>query len=122
MNNLGLNKELERGQIVMVDFGESKGSIQGGLRPALIVSNNKANHFSPVIICVPLTSKINKKPLPTHALIEPCQTDNNLIRASVALCEQIITITKDSVRTITGKISKKDCERIDECVRISLAL
>lgn len=124
MGKLKVNsvKNLERGHIVMVDFGEAKGSIQSGLRPALIVSNNKANHFSPVVICVPLTSKIGKKPLPTHALIQPCQEDNNLIKTSVALCEQIITVTKDSIRCITGKLSCNDCERINECVRVSLSL
>lgn len=38
----------KRGDIYYVDFGEKDGSKQGGVRPALVVSNNKANKHSPV--------------------------------------------------------------------------
>ena len=113
---------LERGHIVMVDFGENKGSIQGGLRPCVIVSNSASCKYSPVVICVPLTSNTNKKRLPTHTLIEPNANDNRLRRASVALCEQIITITKDSIQFITGKMNCEDCDKINNCIKVSLAL
>ncbi|MFR8846435.1 MAG: type II toxin-antitoxin system PemK/MazF family toxin [Waltera sp.] len=36
----------KRGDIYYVDFGEKDGSKQGGVRPALVVSNNKANKHS----------------------------------------------------------------------------
>ena len=39
----------KRGDIYYVDFGEKAGSKQGGIRPALVVSNNKANKHSPVV-------------------------------------------------------------------------
>lgn len=113
---------LERGHIVMVDFGENKGSIQGGLRPCVIVSNSASCKYSPVVICVPLTSNTNKKRLPTHTLIEPNANDNCLRRASVALCEQIITITKDSIQFVTGKMNCEDCDKINNCIKVSLAL
>ena len=124
MKNVNVNvvKELDRGVIAMVDLGESKGSIQGGLRPCVIVSNSASCKYSPVVICVPLSSNINKKKLPTHAIIKPNPSDNRLKRASVALCEQIITITKDSIRFVTGKMGSEDCERINECMKISLSL
>lgn len=115
-------KNLERGQIVMVELSEGNGSVQGGLRPCVVVSNNKANQFSPVVICVPLSSNINKKKLPTHAIIKPNPSDNKLKRASVALCEQIMTITKDSIRFVTGKLSSEETARINECMKISLSL
>ena len=38
----------KRGDIYYVDFGKREGSKQGGIRPALVVSNNKANKHSPV--------------------------------------------------------------------------
>ena len=124
MQNVNVNvvKELDRGVIAMVDLGESKGSVQGGLRPCVIVSNSASCKYSPVVICVPLSSNINKKKLPTHAIINPNPSDNRLKRASVALCEQIITITKDSIRFVTGKMGSEDCERINECMKISLSL
>lgn len=123
MENVNVNvKILERGQIVMAELPTSQGSVQGGLRPCVVVSNDKANKFSPVVICVPLSSNINKKKLPTHAIITPNEKSNRLKRASVALCEQIITITKDSIRFATGKLNSEECAKINECVKISLSL
>lgn len=126
MKDLKITKEnkvnLERGHIVMVDFGKAEGSIQSGLRPCVVVSNSASCRFSPVVICVPLTSNTNKKSLPTHTLIKPNANDNRLRKASIALCEQITTITKDSVRFVTGKMSYEDCDRINECIKISLSL
>ena len=59
----------KRGDIYYVDFGVKTGSCeQGGIRPAVIVSNNKANANSPVITVVPLTTKIWKKPNMTSLL------------------------------------------------------
>ena len=123
MENVNVNvKILERGQIVMAELPTSQGSVQGGLRPCVVVSNDKANKFSPVVICVPLSSNINKKKLPTHAIITPNPSDNKLKRESVALCEQIITITKDSIKFITGRMGNEDCARINECIKVSLSI
>ena len=124
MKNVNVNvvKELDRGVIAMVELPEGKGSIQGGLRPCVIVSNSASCKYSPVVICVPLSSNINKKKLPTHAIINPNPSDNKLKRASIVLCEQIMTITKDSIRFVTGKMGSEDCERINECMKISLSL
>ena len=125
MKNVNVNvnvKELDRGVIAMVELPEGKGSIQGGLRPCVIVSNSASCKYSPVVICVPLSSNINKKKLPTHAIINPNPSDNRLKRASVALCEQIMTITKDSIKFITGRMGSEECARINECIKISLSL
>ena len=60
----------KRGDIYYVDFGEKDGSKQGGVRPALVVSNNKANKHSPVVTVVPLSARVwKKKYLPTHVQI-----------------------------------------------------
>ena len=124
MKNVNVNvvKELDRGVIAMVELPQGQGSIQGGLRPCVIVSNSASCKYSPVVICVPLSSNINKKKLPTHAIINPNPSDNRLKRASVALCEQIMTITKDSIRFVTGKLSSEETARINECMKISLSL
>jgi mRNA-degrading endonuclease toxin of MazEF toxin-antitoxin module len=52
----------KRGDIYFVDFGKSIDTRkQSGIRPVVVVSNNKANQHSPIITVVPLTSKIQKK-------------------------------------------------------------
>ena len=49
----------KRGDIYFVDFGQNIDTCkQSGIRPAVIVSNNRANKHYPVITVVPLTSKI----------------------------------------------------------------
>ena len=52
----------KRGDIYSVDFGNNHDSHkQSGIRPAIIVSNNKANANSPVITVVPLSSRVWKR-------------------------------------------------------------
>ena len=95
-NKLHNNLDLKRGMIVFADLGGNKGSIQSGKRPVLICSNDMNNKYSSVLTVIPLTSKMSKRPLPTHVELNsentPC-----LKFKSIALCEQIITLPKDSI-------------------------
>ena len=50
---------IKRGQIYYIDFSPVVGSEQGGCRPAVVVSNDIGNNFSPVIIVAPITSKVD---------------------------------------------------------------
>lgn len=121
MNTLNNNNlEIARGMIVMVDLPTGNGSVQGGTRPAVVISNNKGNKFSPVLIVVPLTSR-TKKLLPTHHTIEPSMI-NGLSKTSIVLAEQIITIGKDMVRNIVGTLEEIDINFINRKVMTSLAL
>lgn len=82
------------GDIYYVDFGYYVGSRQGSIRPALIVSNGKANAHSPVITVVPLTAKIWKKRfLPTHVLI-PKSSSSGLNKSGFAMAEQAESLDK----------------------------
>ncbi len=67
----------KRGDIYFVDFGNNHNSHkQSGLRPAIIVSNNKANANAPVITVVPLSARVWKRRyLPTHVFIPLKKTD-----------------------------------------------
>ena len=121
MNTLNNNNlEIARGTIVMVDLPLGNGSVQGGTRPAVVISNDRGNKFSPVLIIVPLTSKV-KKYMPTHHTIEPSMI-NGLTKTSIALAEQIITIGKDTVRNIVGTLEEIDINFINRKVMTSLAL
>ena len=122
MNNNTLNSSLEitRGMIVMVDLPLGNGSVQGGTRPAVVISNDKGNKFSPVLIVVPLTSRV-KKYMPTHYTIEPSMI-NGLSKTSIALAEQIITVGKDMVRNVIGSLEEIDINFINRKVMTSLAL
>ena len=86
-----------------------------GFRPVLIVSNNASNAYSPNITAVPLTSQLNKQPLPTHVLLQ----EQGLHKDSLVLCEQIITLDKSCLRRRLGHISNDD-DRL--AVRRALAI
>ena len=54
--------KIGRGDILMVNLGQAPGtSLQSGIRPVVVVSNNKANTYSPVVTVVPFTSRVYKK-------------------------------------------------------------
>ena len=77
--------ECRRGDIYFVDFGrDTESNLQCGIRPALVVSNNRANENSPVITVIPLTARTYKRPnFPTHVLI-PKASGTGLARNSMA--------------------------------------
>lgn len=54
--------KLNRGDIVIANLESvSKGSIQKYTRPYIIISNNKANQYSPVVTAVAMSTKTWKK-------------------------------------------------------------
>lgn len=82
---------IKRGDIYYVNFGEYKGSTQGGVRPAIVISNNLNNKYSPTVTVVPLTSNLKKRNLPTHVFVSKnCGINKN----SLALAEQVTNIDK----------------------------
>ena len=109
-----------RGQIIMADLPCTGTSIQTGLRPCVVISNNRANKFSPNVIVVPLTSR-NKKPLPTHYTMQPTRL-NGLKVASTALAEQIITLSKTMIKKVVGKVDEEHIDNINHIIKESISL
>ena len=75
--------------------------IQYGMRPAIVISNNKANENSPVVSVIPLTSNRKKGQLPTHVFI----SNAGLSCSSIALCEQIQSLDKGRMLKKLGQIT-----------------
>ena len=105
------------GDIYMASLN-AEGDLQSGIRPVLIVSNDKANEFSPVITIVPITSKLGKKKLPTHVFM----TSRGLERPSIALAEQITSINKSKLIKKIGSIKQTIYEKqIKNAIEIQLS-
>lgn len=98
------------GDIFIVDFGASENNVQSGYRPAIIVSNNKGNLNSPNVIVIPVTSKIKKMNMPTHIFLKKSQ--NGLKSDSVALCENLLTVSKKQLIKKVGELSPSDMSNI----------
>ena len=120
--------KLNRGDIVIANLESvSKGSIQKYTRPYIIISNNKANQYSPVVTAVAMSTKTwKKKYLPTHCLIPAAKvkvTDTDLeVFDSMALCEQIVSIDVNvQIERVVASISDTELlDKITECVKIQI--
>ena len=112
--------EVTRGDIFIADLDPVVGSEQGGVRPVLIVQNNRGNRFSPTVICAAMTSRMNKHDLPTHVWI--AARDSGLARDSLVLCEQIRTLEKSRLRQWAGHVGSLALSRVDRALVCALAL
>lgn len=114
-------REFRRGDIYLCEFVEAGGSVQSGLRPALVIQNDIGNYYSSTLIVSPITSIIKKKEQPTHVLLGE---DNGLPENSMVMLEQIQTIDKKiHIREYIGFIKDKSTIRkIDNALAISLAI
>ena len=110
-NNHGNHKRknIKRGEIRLCDLEKANGSIQGGVRPVLIVQNNKGNKYSPLAIVCPITSKTKYKAF-------------GLKETSLLLTEQIITVNKFSIGRKITVLPSKLMEVADKRIQISLSL
>ena len=113
--------ELHRGMVVFCKLPDCNGSIQSGSRPVVLVGNEKSLKYSSVITCVPLTSKMTKKPLPTHVLLTqentPC-----ILKQSIALGEQILSVNKSDIERVIGTVSDEIMQKINIAMLIQLGL
>lgn len=89
------------GDICFVDFGKNEGSEQNGIRPAIIIQNDKGNTYSPTTIVASITSQ-EKRYLPTHVSIKPYQS--GLEKTSTIMFEQVRTIDKGRIISKVGHI------------------
>lgn len=114
------NQTVHKYDIWCADLPAIPGShVQCGKRPVVVVSNDTANRYSPVISIIPLTSNLGRMDIPTHTVIR-----SRFLRApSVALCEHIMTIDKSWLMKRIGAV---EClhERLamHHCVQVQLGL
>ena len=110
--------KFQRGDIYFVRLDNHTGSEQSGTRPAVILQNDVGNSCSPTLIVATLTSKTEKKAAqPTHCLVELEGLEPSIVQA-----EQIFTIDKSRVKRFVGHLTPEEMGRVDDAVKISLAL
>lgn len=106
-------KNYIRGDVFLVDLDDTNSHVQSGKRPCLIVQNNLGNSFSPNLIVVPLTSKLKKKNMSVHVVID---------KNEMALCECILTISKTQLIYYIKTLDEKTMNLIDRALSISLGI
>ena len=115
--------KIRRGDILYADLGgQYQGSMQGGMRPVVVVSDNMANKHSTVITVVPLSTKIfKKKNLPTHVFVSAYRAEG-LEQHSIALCEQVTALDYGRIIENMGKVDEETLARITEAVQVQVGV
>lgn len=109
---------IKRGDIYYADLHGSIGSEQGGVRPVVVVQNDKGNRFSKTLIVAPISTKLSKPPIPTHVMIP----STSLQRVSMILLEQLRTIDKQRLGQWICCLDSKTLAEVDEAIEVSLGL
>ena len=109
--------DIKWGDVVFVDFTDnSRDSEQSGIRPAIIIQNDKGNEYSPTTIVASITSQ-DKRYLPTHVVVKPYQSGLN--KVSTILMEQVRTIDKSRILSKVGHI---ETDWLKEKIKKSLTI
>ena len=87
---------------------DSDTHVQGGQRPALIVSNDDVNAYSGVVTIVPITKSMKRRSVPCNVPLDGF----GLRLPSLALCEQVRTIDKRQLCHKIGNVN--DPLKVDE--------
>lgn len=114
------NWVFRRGDIYIADLGHPVGSQQGGIRPVIVLQNNRGNAHSPTVTVAPMTTKTEKKKFqPTHYRINNYKAVG-LAYPTMVLAEQIGTFDKSCIVRYLGRVSPTQMRDIDEVVQAQL--
>ena len=93
-------REIKRGEMYYANLCPVVGSEQGGIRPVLILQNDRNNRHSPTTIVAAMTGQ-KKKRQRTHVTVSGC----GLAKTTLVLLEQVRTIDKSRLRDYIGTLS-----------------
>lgn len=112
-----MEQNIHRGDIFWVDHPQQGiGSEMKKVRPAVVVSNEKNNLFSPNIEICYLTTAEKKKHLPTHVEIMRSGIKNTV------LCENVYTVSKERLGNYIATLDQDEQTLVDRALLISLGL
>lgn len=109
--------QLHRGDIFWVELHSEVSHIQRGRRPVIVVTNDKANTYSPYVYVVPFTTR-KKKYMPTHVEFFM----NNMWQT--ILCENIIPVAREEFdgKQLVRRVDSETMRKVDRALMIELGL
>ncbi len=115
---------MRRGEIRLVNLDPVRGAESNMVRPAVIVSNDGANSTAErlgrgVVTVVPLTTNVERV-YPFQVLVPALAT--GLAHDSKAQAEQVRSISVERVGRHVGTLNAEVQLRLDEALRLHLAL
>ncbi|MGD8449668.1 MAG: type II toxin-antitoxin system PemK/MazF family toxin [Desulfobacterales bacterium] len=106
---------MKRGEVWWINFDPSVGGEVRKQRPAVIVSNDAANHYLNRVQVVPITSNVDKL-YPSEAYL------TFLGKKAKAMADQLTTVSKKRLINSAGSISYTEMEDIGKAITTQLDL
>jgi mRNA interferase MazF len=115
---------MRRGEICLIDLEPTRGSEANKRRPAVIVSNDRANASAErlgrgVVTVVPVTSSIARV-FPFQTLLPADAT--GLRVTSKAQAEQVRSVSIERVAAVLGRVPPNLMAELDDALRLHLQL
>ena len=104
---------IRRGEVWWVSFDRSRGGKIRKPRPAVVLSNDAANHALNRVVVVPVSSQ-TAKIYPGEARISVEG------RPGKAMTDQIAAASKERLKTRLATLSPEDLQAVEEAVRFHL--
>lgn len=95
------NRKVKHGNIFCYDFGGNAGSIQNGIRPALVIQADNFNANSPTTVIAAITTAQKGMYLPSHIFLGERY---GLDRPSIVMLEQLRTVNQDDLGSYIGTV------------------
>jgi mRNA interferase MazF len=113
-----------RGEVRLVDLDPTRGSEANKRRPAIVVSNDRANATASrlgagVVTVVPVTSN-TAQILPFQALLPA--TETGLRVDCKAQAEQVRSVAFERVGRLLGRVPARIMQLVDDALRLHLQL
>ncbi|HYT35135.1 MAG TPA: type II toxin-antitoxin system PemK/MazF family toxin [Ktedonobacteraceae bacterium] len=110
-----------RGEIWDVNWSPGRGAEQKGIRPALIIQNDRGNASLSYPLTIVASMSRTERELPLHVRISPSE-ENGLTDFTDVKCEQVMTIEKSRLMRRRGGITSDELNRVDVALKLSLSL
>lgn len=110
---------VRRGDVVFVNLDPTVGVEIKKTRPAIVVSNDSINHFSQLVVVVPLT-KNTAHISPSHMVVP--KGTARLTFTSKVVTEQIKAIDKQRIVRRLGTLPPTLLEQVERALKNTLAL
>ncbi len=109
-----------RGEVYLASLDPTVGAEIKKTRPVLVVQNDVANRYSPIVIVAAITSHSEDTLYPTEVRVE--SPEGGLTSDSVVLLNQIRSIDKQRLIKRLGILKPATMREVDRALTISLAL
>ena len=110
-----------RGDVVKVNFDPAVGSEPSKTRPCVVIQNDTGNKYSSVFVVAAITDIENvPKRYPVDVPVR--SGDGGLEKDSVVQCNLIRCVSEKRLVSTYGRFSAAIMQKIDEALKISLAL